>query len=424
MNETLSALKWLDHCFSQSVHNQPPWLAAFRQQQFEKFSVRGLPTRHEEWWKYTRIIPLVEKMYSLSNLQQPAFCRDDWPISLVFINGHFNERLSDHSLLPPEVIFSSLNTALPRHESLIKPYLLHEFDTQRYPFATLNAALTTDGVFLYVPKNCIVPQLIHLIFFNTEQNGFIACPRNIIIADQNSQVVLLEDYRVGSSENYFINTVTELYAHDNAQVDYYKLQNEHPTATHIANVFVQQKRDSWVNTFFADWGGQGVREEVTVNLHEPGATCRMNGLYLLNQAEQHIDNHIYVDHVAAHCTSSILYKGILDKKTQAVFNGKVYAHPGAQQTQAQQANHNLLLSAEAEVNTKPELEIYADDVKCTHGATVGQLDKNALFYLRSRGIEQDAALKLLTRGFMGEVLNQITEGPIRDYIQLRVGQHE
>jgi len=428
MSAVLTMATWLESASAAApAFLQQPWLQAFRIQQLEKFLARGLPTRQEEWWKYTNVASLGKTDFSAPVIPTKAGTyTDKWTSStilLVFENGYFSQKMSNTHLLPPEVILSPLSSAIQTHENLIKPYLLQQLDGQRHPFTYLNSALMIEGTFLQIPKNCIIPYPIHLLFLNTGQNKFISCPRNIIVAHAGAQVKIIEEHTANQAEDYFTNVVTELHAYPNARIDYYKLQSEHVTATHIANIRVQQKQDSCVSTFFVDDGSCLAREDLTVDLHESGAACHMNGLYLLKHDEQQIDNHIYVDHAATHCTSSMLYKGILNNKSRAVFNGKVYVHPRAQQTNAQQANHNLLLSSDAEVNTKPELEIYADDVKCAHGATVGQLDVDALFYLRARGIEKEAALKLLAQAFTAEVMQKITDPAIRDYIQQRVSNY-
>lgn len=428
MSAVLTTATWLESAFAAApAFLQQPWLQAFRRQQFEKFLARGLPNRQEEWWKYTNVAYLEKAHFSTpiipaKTVNDPSKYANS-TILLVFENGHFSQKMSNTHLLPPEVILSPLGSAIEMHEHLIKPYLLQQLDGQRHPFTYLNSALMMEGTFLQIPKNCLVPYPIHLLFLNTEQDKFISCPRNIIIAHAGAQVKIIEEHTADQAEHYFTNVVTELYAYPNARIDYYKLQSEHVTATHIANVRVHQKQTSYVNTFFADNGSHLAREDLTIDLHEAGAACHMNGLYLLTQDEQLVDNHIYVDHAAPHCNSSMLYKGILKHKSRAVFNGKVHACRGAQQTQAHQANHNLLLSPAAEVNTKPELEIYADEVKCAHGATVGQLDEDALFYLRARGLEEATALKLLTQAFTAEVMQKITDPTIRDYIQQRVSSY-
>lgn len=417
---------WLEHFGADK--SQPAWLHASRLKHAKQFLQRGLPNKKNEWWKYTNVDYLEKTDFIFPDRPDKTNAQleknKEKSVLLVFINGYFSKEMSDTQLLPPGVILSSLSEAIVKHEELIKPYLLKEWDWSRYPFMHLNAATMSDGTFLYVPDRCIVPYPIHLLYLQTAQQNFIACPRNIIVASENAKIKIIEEYKADNAFCYFINTATELHVNANACLDYYKLQNENDTATHLGMIQVHQKQDSNVSLFFADYGSKLAREDVAVYLHERGAACHMNGIYCLEQDEQHIDNHIYVDHVAAHCTSSMLYKGILDKKSQAIFNGKVYVHAGAKQTNSRQANHNLLLSSTAEVNTKPELEIYEEDVKCAHGATVGHLNADLLFYLRARGIEKEEALKILAQAFVAEVMHKIPDPVIRNYFQQQEGKYE
>ena len=309
-------------------------------------------------------------------------------IKIAFLNGSFSEKLSDIALLPKEV------------------------------------TLQTEKLFLHIPKNYKVPFPIYVVFLNSKKNDFTSNMHMTILMDEKSEATFFEEHTAENADNYTANVFTEINLEKNARLTYYKLQNESLTATHLANVTVQQKQDSHATTFFVDNGGRLVKEALTVHLSERGAECYLNGLYLLSYNQQQVDNRIHVDHLVAHGKSSMIYKGILDKKSHAIFNGKVLVHPNAQQINAHQANHNLLLSTDAEVNTKPELEIYADDVKCTHGATVGQLDQDALFYLRSRGIEKNAALRLLTQAFVADMMTKIEQSAIQKHIREQVSHHE
>lgn len=400
------------------------WLSTFQKNQLAAFMSRGFPSRREELWKYTDLSALGKREFiwpETKNVDHTPGISES--ISIVFVNGKFSSTLSDLSLLPRDVVFCSLSSALDTHEEKIKEIVSEAFDIKKSPMASLNSALMTDGVFLWIPKNKMIVPTIHFHFINTQEDNFIICPRNIIIAEDNSQVTLVEEYTGLNAENYFTNSVTHLCAEKNAKISHYKIQAESASATHIAMILVKQKNDSRVSSFCLDVGGRLVRHDVNVALQERGAECQLNGFYHLTQNSQHVDNHVHVDHIAAHGTSSMLYKGILDKKSRAVFNGKVCVHKDAQQTHAQQANHNLLLSPDSEVDTKPELEIYADDVKCTHGATIGQLDTEALFYLRARGIEKSLAMELLTYAFADDVFNKVEHPPIQKYLELRAGRH-
>lgn len=412
--------------FGPSAFAAYPWLQALQKQQNQAFIQRGLPTRREEAWKYTDVTFLAEKKFRAGLLPKENYAarvnerrlKGTESLLLVFINGNFVANLSDLRLLPKEVMLCNIQQALKVQPALVQKYLTFDTDAQSYPFASLNMALMTDGVFLYVPKNIVLDLPIHLLFLSANQDDFVSSPRNIIVADKSSQVTVLEEYSCLASKMYFTNAVTEIHAEDNAQIQYYKIQNEGlRQVTHIAKTSVNQRKDSQVKTVTLSTGGQVARDDLQVSLHEKGAECSVNGFYALHEDGQHRDNHIWIDHIATHGTSDMVYKGILEKKSQSVFNGMVYVHPDAQKTLAHQANHNLMLSADAIVNTKPEFEIYADDVKCAHGDTVGQLDAEALFFLRSRGIEEKAALKILAQAFAAEVLERVTNPAIAQHMQ-------
>lgn len=281
--------------------------------------------------------------------------------------------------------------------------------------------LNDNEIVIHIPKNTNIATPIHLHFLTQNVTEYSYAPRIKITAEANSSVTIIEEYSAENAEHYTTQTTTELNANNNAKIHYYKIQNESLTANHNAQISVTQKNASSIKTFFSDLGSLTARENLHVKLAEIGAECVMSGIYCLQHDKQTLENNVHVDHTAEHGTSAMLYKGILAKKSKASFNGKVFVDPQAKKIQSQQANHNLLLSKEAEVNTKPELEIYADDVKCAHGATVGQIDEDALFYLRARGIDQEQAMELLTRAFAMEVMNQIEDDAMRSYIQERTG---
>jgi len=427
MSDVVASHLGLEHFFEKNSHfTDKKWLCDFRAQQFKQFLQRGFPSRKEEAFKYTEIKNTA--LPAQSGLARPwqhsektAGIKKITPVILTFINGHFSAVLSETASLSREITLCPLSQA---HEERVKSYLTREVDATRFPFAKLNAALMTDGLFLEIPKHVKVTTPIYLLFINTQQNHYMTCPRNIIVAHESSQVTVIEEHVGETAQHYFTNVVTEIHARANAHVDYYKLQDEDFTAIHVANVRVEQQQDSCVKTYFLSHGAQLAREDLTIFQRAQGTESYLHGLYSLSQDQQHIDHHIHVDHFAAHGTSAMLYKGILAKKSRAVFNGKVYVHPTAQQINAHQANHNLLLSADAEINTKPELEIYADDVKCTHGATVGQLDNEALFYLRSRGLSAREAHNILTLAFAEEIYSKIDDNSIRHYMRKRMGSHD
>jgi Fe-S cluster assembly protein SufD len=391
----------------------------FQDAQYLRFQNRGLPTKKEEQWKYTDVSRLQT---FLSNPTKPqpkniTLEKNNHWARVVFINGHFSPENSDLTLLPEKVHAYPLNAA-PQQ------FVTHEVDAEAHPFVVLNMSRTTDGIVINIPGNTHVSTPIQLLFLSTQQNDFMVNLRNIITVGKNSHVTIIEEYVNAGAENYFTNAVTTLNVHENSVANYYKIQNEHVSAAHIASLFINQQQNCTVSAFNLTQGALLSRDNVWVKIDKRGAACHLSGFYHLKNPNQHVDHHLHVDHIAAHSMSSMNYKGILATKSRAVFNGKVYVHQDAQHIQAQQQNHNLLLSAEAEVNTKPELEIYADDVKCTHGATVGQLDTDALFYLQARGISKEAAMDLLTHAFAEDVFNRISCGEIKKYIEMRAGRHE
>lgn len=408
------------------------WLTQLQTKQQQAFLRRGFPTKKEERWKYVDFSGLTSENRAAS-ANRAATVREraglvtlpdgrgsDWH-DIVFINGIFS---AQYAKLPEGVVVCTIEQAIKQHEELIRPYLSQEYNAKQFPFAALNTATMTNGMFLYVPKNGALSAPIHCLFINTDSSDFTIHPRNILIADKNSQVVIIEEHVSQHAEKYFSNTVTQIFLNENAQAHYYKIQDESAQATHVANIIVELKQDSTLKSFTLDSGAALARTDFHVFLRERGAASYLNGLYHLHNLGQLVDNHIDVNHLAEHGTSSMLYKGVLDKKTRAVFNGKVYVEKAAQKINAHQANHNLLLTTEAEINTKPELEIYADDVKCAHGATIGQLDSEALFYLRARGIDEEAAKKILTRAFAEEIISKIEHADIQQYIHERVERHE
>lgn len=402
------------------------WLDDFRATQHEQFLKNGYPTRKNEAFKYTDIREhdLPKEVGIFHNVHDINRWTNLFPAALVFINGHFSESASNIKNLPKAVTLCTIHEALKTHEARIKPYLLKEPDEGRCPFSRMNAAMMTDGLFLDVPDEVTLTAPIHLLFIHANQNEFVTHPRNIILAGKHSQITLIEEHVADQAEHYFTNVVTEIHANHNAKVDYYKIQDNALTATHIAGVFVRQQKDSRVRAFSFSKGARLSREDLHVFQQEEATETELHGLYTPKNDDQHVDHHLQVDHLAAHGKSSMLYKGILDKKSRAVFNGKVHVHPNTKQINAHQANHNLLLSKEAEINSKPELEIYAEDVKCTHGATIGQLDSGALFYLCSRGIEKDEAHAMLVRAFSAEVYDRIENESIRQHVRERMNDHD
>jgi len=401
---------------------QPPWLQQIRKAAISRFSDLGFPTSRQEEWKYTEVAPIRRTLFrpavyesngltterltglTFGNLQCPR---------LVFLNGHYSAELSSLKGLPKTVQVKSLAGVLEQHPDLVKPHLTQHARYEDHPFVALNTALIQDGALVHVPKGEVIQEPIHLLFLSTATEEAVAVhPRNLILVDSNSQVTIVESYIGLHKGVYFTNSVTEIVAAENAVVDYYKLHQESKKAFHIATLQVYQDRSSSVRTFNVTLGGELTRNEINVVLDGEGAECNLDGLYLIS-GTQHVDNHTRLEHAKPHCNSREMYKGILDEKATGVFHGRIVVRPGAQKTDSKQTNNNLLLSDEALINTKPQLEIYANDVKCTHGATIGQLDPEALFYLRTRGIDRTTARSLLIYAFASQVVNRIKVDLVR-----------
>ncbi|MDA2925897.1 Fe-S cluster assembly protein SufD [Acidobacteria bacterium AH-259-G07] len=401
---------------------EPAWLRRVRKAAILRYFELGFPTRKQEEWKYTEVrpiarIPFKPAQYELDGLtadklNQLTFGNLQCP-RLVFVNGHYSAELSSLEGLPDPVEVHSLAQVLKEDPDSIEPYLTRYADYENHPFIALNTAFIQDGAFVYIPKGQVLKEPIHLLYFSTApEEAAVAYPRNLIVLEGNNQAVILESYVGLGERKYFTNLVTEIVAGENAIADHYKLQQESREAFHIATLQVHQDRSSSVRTFNVTLGGALTRNEVNVVLDGEGADCALDGLYLIS-GRQHVDNHTRLEHAKPHCDSREIYKGILDEKATAVFHGRIVVQPGAQKTDSKQTNNNLLLSDEALINTKPQLEIYANDVKCTHGATIGQLDQDALFYLCSRGIDKATARSLLIYAFASEVVNRIKVESVR-----------
>jgi Fe-S cluster assembly protein SufD len=400
----------------------PPALHAQRQTAIERFAALGFPTLEDEEWRFTSLAPLTRTTFQpagprpnsldAQRLEQSALSAGDG-YRLVFVNGHHAPELSSPRPLPPGTVVGSLAEALRTQPERVAPHLARHADYEEHAFTALNTAFLRDGALVFLPRGAVVEEPIHLIFLATAQEqAVVAHPRTLIVADTNSQARIVESY-VGLAEDvYFTNAVTEVVAGEGAVLDHYRLQRESKAAFHIATLQILQGRASNFSSQNIVLGGGLVRNDINAVLDAEGCECTLNGLYLAG-GRQLIDNHTRIDHAKPRCASHELYKGILDGSAHGVFNGKIYVHPDAQKTDAKQTNQTLLLSEDATINTKPQLEIFADDVKCTHGATVGQLDAEALFYLRTRGIDHDAARSLLTYAFANDIISRVKIEPLR-----------
>ncbi len=404
----------------------PAWLAEIRKSAFARFSGLGFPTTSDEEWRYTNVGPIAATQFEPADTD----CKLPTPEEvspfqfdlaggclLVFVNGRFSPDLSSLTPLPDGVEVLSLAEAIRSGNSLLQAHLARHVDFQDQAFAALNTAFMEDGAFIHIPRGVVVKEPIHLLHLSQPNDrATLTHPRHLIVADENSEVTVVESYAGLADEVYFTNAVTEIVVGENAKVDHYKVERESARALHVATRQVHQFRSSNVSSHTVSFGGGLIRNNINAVLDGEGCDCTLNGLYVL-AGEQHVDNHLRVDHAKPHCNSWEFFKGVLDEKSKAVFTGRIVVHKDAQKTDAKQSNMNLLLSEDALVSTKPQLEILADDVKCTHGATIGQINPEAIFYLRTRGIGEEAARSLLIYAFAGESIGQIRLGALRDQLQ-------
>jgi Fe-S cluster assembly protein SufD len=426
MNTVITVPAWLKRSGNDTAFSGANWLVNFRQKQWEAFLKKGLPTQKDERWRYADLTFLKEKHFSTASYGDQKAWQDRGrqyrlpqadSVLLVFMNGRFMPHYSDLEKLPSNIIALSLMDALKQYPDLVKSHWLHDIDAQHCPFASLNAAMFVDGLFLYVPDRCEFSTPIHLLSLASDQDEFIAHPYHMIVLGHQAKLKWVEEHVALSPLSYMMNISSHLVIGQEAQLDYCKIQTESKHAVHIAHTFIRQMQNSQASLTNFSFGGAFVRDEVVVKLVEAGASCHTSGFYRLCENNQYMDQHIDIYHVAPRSNSEMLYKGTVDKKARAVFNGRLYVAKEAQKILAYQANHNLLLSKDAEVYSKPELEIYADDVKCKHGASIGQIDQKALFYLCSRGISHRDALEMMLQGFASDILQRITHPGIRMRVQ-------
>lgn len=402
-----------------------PWLRDLRAAAAAGFAESGFPTPAQEAWKYTSVAPVERRSFDFTGNNsaelsaehlRAAFFDDFDAHTLTFVDGRFAPRHSRTANLPDGVTISALADVLARSPSILEPYLGRYADTSANGFVALNTAFMSDGAYVHVPQGVDLDLPLHLAFVLTGPGEIMAHPRVLIVAEPNSRVTVVEHYTGGGTTPSLTNAVTEIVAGRGAQVMHYKLQREASNAYHIATIRADQSGDSLFTSRNFSLGGRLTRNDITTVLREPGGECTLDGLYMAD-GRRHVDNHTLIDHAAASCSSREYYKGVLDERARGVFNGRIVVRQDAQRTDAHQSNHNLLLSQEAEVDTKPQLEIYADDVRCTHGATVGHLDQDALFYLRTRGIDATGARGLLTYAFAREVVDRLEILPLRTGLQ-------
>ncbi len=400
---------------------EPGRMGGLRREAMTRFGELGFPTKRLEDWRSTDVRAIAESSFTFkanASAVSEADCeRFRYPNTheLVFVNGVFRADLSRLDTLPEGVVISTLERAWSEHPDLVEPYLGRHAKFDNHAFVALNTALHESGVFVFLPRNAVVETPIHVLHLGLGTDAPVACfPRNLFVAEENSQGRIIEQFATAgdTSGRHFACPVTEVVLAPNAVVDHYKLQRESTDAFHMATFQIYLERSSNFCSHSISWGGGLVRNDVNAVLDGEGCEATLNGLYLV-EGKQLVDNHMRVDHVAPHCDSHELFKGILEGQARAVFNGRIFVHKGAQKTDAKQTNRNLLLSPTALVNSNPQLEIFADDVRCTHGSTVGQLDELGIFYLRSRGIGEEAARSLLTYAFCADIVQRIKDKMVR-----------
>lgn len=396
-----------------------------REEAIQYFKLLGLPTQKNEKYKYSRIEPIFahdyEKYFAPKRItfNVDDIFRCDIPeldthLTLV-LNGFYLSKGEKITTLPSGAIVGSLAEAAKQFPNLVKDRYNHLAENQTDGLVALNTAFAQDGVFIYIPRNVAESKPIQIINLLMSDENQLVQYRNLIVVEEGAQANVLVCDHTLSPKRFLSNVVTEIFVGNNAQLEFVKMQNEHNDSAQLTHTYAHQQRDSRLTTNVLSLHGGFIRNNLSVTLAGEGADAQLYGLYLTDRT-QHTDNFTFIDHAVPNCTSNELYKGILDDQATGAFNGKIMVRRDAQKTQAYQSNNNLLLTADARMNTKPQLEIYADDVKCSHGATVGQLDSDALFYMRARGIAEREAKLLLMFGFVHEVVKQISIDTLRERI--------
>jgi Fe-S cluster assembly protein SufD len=415
------------HAFGADASRQPAWLHALRERGFARFCEAGFPTTRNEDWRFTNVNAMAQTPFQLARDARRSgavygetleACRiPGAACQLVFVNGRFAPKLSELGNLPPGVRAGSLAEAIAQEGASLEAHLGRYVNMDRDAFCALNTAFIEDGAYVYLPRRTVLEAPICFLFISIPSDEpEMSNPRNLIVAEDATEASIVEDYVSLGSGVFFSNVVTELVAGEDAVISHYLIERDDRQAYNVSTLRTQQARSANVSSHSVLLGGGLVRNNVHPVLAGEGGECLINGLFIGN-GRQHMDNYMLVEHASPHCSSRQFYNGILDGHSHGVFHGRIIVHKDAQKTDAKQTNRNLLLSDDAQIDTKPQLEIYADDVKCTHGATIGQVDENALFYLRSRGIEETSARELLLLAFANECLDRMKCQPVREYLR-------
>jgi Fe-S cluster assembly protein SufD len=413
---------WLA-AIEQRPQGGPRWLQDLRDRGASRFAALGFPTVRDEEWRFTNVAPIASSEFRptggdavrATDADLAGYLYSDAAHRLVVVNGRYVPALSRVNGLPSGVRVGSLAVAVTEQADVVQRYLGQLADFGTKAFTALNTALAADGAYVYIPDGVVLDQPLHVLFVTTtspSSGPIMTSARALIVAGDRSQSRIVETYVGSRGSAYFTNAVTEVFVGESAVVDHYKVQQESVAAFHVASMHVHAARSANFSSHSFSLGGRLVRNDASTLLDGEGAECTLNGLYLAD-GERLVDNHTTIDHAKAHCPSHEIYKGIIGGKARAVFNGKIIVRQDAQKTDAKQTNRALLLSDDASINTKPQLEIFADDVKCTHGAAIGQLDEDAIFYLRARGLTYFEARDMLIHAFAGDLLDRVKVEPLR-----------
>ena len=394
-----------------------------RIQALKHFEIEGFPTKRQEAWKYTSLNTILKHDYSVFPKHEEAldfkdvktyFIHDIDSYKIIFIDGKYSSHLSQTTHDGIDVCLMSSALTKPKYRLIIENYF--NKIAAKDGLSSLNTAFSAEGAYIHIPKNKLVEKPIQILHFSTgNEAALMLQPRNLIVADENSHVQIIERHQSLTDNPVLTNSVTEVFANKRAIVDYYKIQNDRETASLIDNTFINQKRESIAKVHTFSFGGKLTRNNLNFFQNGERIDSTMKGITIIGN-KQHVDHNTLVHHIEPHCESHQDYKGIFDDNATGVFNGKVVVEKEAQKTNAFQANNNILINDKASINTKPQLEIFADDVKCSHGCTIGQLDDSAMFYLRSRGIPEKEARALLMFAFSNNVLDSVKIPQIKNRI--------
>jgi len=399
-----------------------------REQAMESFYKQGIPNRKQEEYKYLNLEQMlkgefaltINKTLSKDQIEPLEILNNAYVI--VIENGIFSEGLSKLKNLPNGLNICSLAKAAQTYSKVFEKHYTQYADINTDAFIALNTAMAKDGVFIHIEKNTVIEKPIHILHVSSTNQNSIIHPRNLIIAETNAQAKIIESFEtIDSTANVFNNTLTEIVIDEHTIVDHYIIQDENKLGYLINTTQIIQKKQSVFSTHTFTLSGSLVRNNLNIVLDDECIESHLYGLYLTNE-NQVVDNHTLVDHRKPKCNSNELYKGIIDGKSTATFNGKIFVRKDAQKTNAFQSNKNILLSDDGTINTKPQLEIYADDVKCSHGTSTGKLDEEKIFYLRARGLSEASAKKLLMHAFASEVVNTIKIEALRDYVENKISK--